>query len=234
MMIEVQRKAFSAHTLKQHLCVSLMCAEDYKSRLEPDGGPVSHTVGGFCGKKTRHFFSQLGNLPLHYLEIGTLHGAAALSLLYGSRGVHATMVDDWSFPEANPDPETLKRNIMRYTPTDSSATLVEGDCWEVSLEGMGPFDVLYYDADHSREATARAFTHFLPVMSEQFLIIIDDFNWGEVDFGVTMGCFEARQQGVELYCERSVGLGKENDAEGFWNGMWAGVFRKGTLDDGTG
>jgi predicted O-methyltransferase YrrM len=200
----------AVETLVVHLQESIEQAERLGSNLARDGGPVSHHVGGFCGLKCRHLWNNLGRQDgLRLLEIGTLHGASLLSACYGNR-IEAVAVDDWAWPGC--DSEALARNIKQFS-GESTVTLHTGDCWTVPLGSLGgPFDVLYYDAAHDARSTERAFSHFLPVMKDPFLMVVDDASWDCVREGIREG--KAR---LFVHYERTLHGDKPGDEVGWWN-----------------
>lgn len=206
-----------------HLDASIAAAERLESKLAANGDPLME-VGGFCGLKTRHLFSNLGSLPgIRYLEIGVLHGATLLSAAYGNEGEFVGVDSFCQDFGGGADPAATRANVARWG--NGRVTLIEADCWEADLRG--PFDVLYYDGGHSREETARAFQHFLPVMAPAFLVLVDDASWACVDDGIQEGLAAWREsEQIKLRADRYLGVGVESDAAGYWNGLFCGVCRK--------
>ena len=216
----------------KHIDDSIYRAERKRSKLQPCGAPVS-SVKGLCGLWGRHLWNNIGSAPgVNYLEIGTFHGAMVCSMAYGNK-INATVIDNWAFTEfGEQSPEEVKANIRLFS-GESKITLIEEDCWAADLSGVNSkYNVLYYDADHSQEATARAISHFLPVMDDPFVILVDDYNpaladgsnhWSKVEAGVREGLELA---GLKSNYERELLSSHEADLLGWWNGVFIGIMSR--------
>lgn len=199
-----------------HLDASIERADRYESKLGAGCDPLME-VGGFCGLKTRHLLNNLGAIPgVRYLEVGVLHGATLLSAAYQNEGEYVGIDSFCQDFGGGTDPAATRANIAKWG--GGRVTLIEEDCWEANPAPF--FDVFLYDGGHSREETARAFSHFLPVMADNFLMLVDDASWPEVIAGIWEGV-EAIG-GINMV--QILGACTENDAAGYWNGLWAGVF----------
>lgn len=206
--------------LVHHLDVSLSSAECYESKLSADGHPLME-IGGFCGLRTRHLFNNLGAIPnVRYLEVGVLHGATLLASAYENDGEYIG-IDSFCQDFGGTDPAATRANIAKWG--GGRTYLQERDCWTWPMEAWPPFDVFFYDGGHSVDETARAFTHFIPAMAEHYLMIVDDASWPDVNAGIKQGLATAP---AKLCHHRTVGVGTENDADGYWNGLWLGVFNR--------
>jgi predicted O-methyltransferase YrrM len=53
------------------------------------------------------------------------------------------------------------------------------DLLKEALEGIGPVEYAFVDADHTEEATVRQFELMLPHLAEEALVVFDDINWTE-------------------------------------------------------
>ncbi len=62
-------------------------------------------------------------------------------------------------------------------------------------------------------------------MAESFLVIVDDFSWPDVEAGVKDGFQSVVSSYTFKRAEwKSCGRGVEGDGQGYWNGLWLGVF----------
>lgn len=175
--------------------------------------PKVMTVGGFCGLKTRQFIHQLCGAPIRsYLEVGVLHGATLGAAIAGNPHLRAVGIDNFSQPDFHADPDTTRANLARL----GSATLLVGDAFEMKAEALEPVDVFFYDGDHGREATERGLRHFRAAFASPCVVLVDDFNWEQVQGGV----YAAGLRPEREYC---LGSGRESDAAGWWNGLYVAV-----------
>ena len=193
-------------------------AENFISRLHPDGSPVIE-VGGFIGLQGRHLFNNLGSGSLlRYLEVGVLHGASACCVGYNNPNTTVVGIDNFS--QFDGCFEVASANMLKYC---RDHRLVVADCWGELPDLGDKFDIFSYDGDHSKEATARAIGHFLPLLADPFIMVIDDYSWDAVRSGHVAGIYESgvvERWGKELF-------NFESDAAGWWNGMLVGVYSHG-------
>lgn len=58
---------------------------------------------------------------------------------------------------------------------------MNSDCFNVDLGLLGgPFNVYFYDGNHTYESQYKALQYFTDVLAEEFVFIIDDWNWEDV------------------------------------------------------
>jgi hypothetical protein len=208
---------------KRHIEHSFDQAERESSKLEPDVLGIS----GFCGVFTRHFYNNLCAYPgCRYLEIGSWKGASVCAAAYRN-DIEAVCIDNWSrFAEQGHPKPDFDRNVSRYC-DGSKVRLVESDCFNVDMNGIGPFDVFLYDGDHSEQSHCRAIKHFYPCLSNLAVMIIDDWNWKRVRNGTLKALNELP---VIIRMQKQVVMSSEDISElpyrmprfGWWNGL--GIF----------
>jgi predicted O-methyltransferase YrrM len=165
--------------------------------------------------KTRALIQRICREPVRsYLEVGVLHGATLCSAIAGNPGLRAVGIDDFSQFDGKAS-DTL-RNLGRF----GRADLLIGDAFDFRPDRLGKFDLFFYDGDHSAAATAQAVQHFRAALEEPALLLVDDYDWPEVQEGVRAGLEEA-----ELPLQWSWHLPAEqpSDALGWWNGLFVAV-----------
>ena len=77
------------------------------------------------------------------------------------------------------------------------------------------FNVFFFDGDHTLEAHILSLVYFYEVLDNEFVFIVDDWNWQFVR--------EGTYKSIEL-CNLTIKYKKEiltddNDKNYFWNGM---------------
>jgi hypothetical protein len=149
-------------------------------------------IHGFATPTMRRMFSNLCNLDgLRYLEVGVYCGATFISAYHGNP-IHAVGIDNFSqtwTPGRDIKAEFAQNNIDFLNPETKSVRFFCDDCFNPALLpqiGTG-VDIFYFDGDHSKSAQANALPHFLQILSDIFLFIVDDFNWPDVKWGTEAG-----------------------------------------------
>jgi len=198
-------------------------------------------IPGLTSHKVKHFINNLVAMPdTRYLEIGTYQGAVFTSALEGNK-INAIAIDDfsseeispmrdildWEAEEGNPV-EILKKNISLVSdPVDRETSAEEEkivsvlnkNAFAVTKEDI-PFkiSVFFYDGDHSYEAQKKAIKHYLPMMDETFILIVDDWNWKQVQVGTKEAIIEEK---LKVLYDHTI-LTSGEDPDDYWNGL--GIF----------
>lgn len=180
--------------------------------------PEVFAIGGFCGAQSRALVNRLcRDVANTYLEVGVLHGAMLCSALAGNE-VWASGVDDFS--QFDGDAETVLANCARFA-GERGVDFRNADMLSVDPLSFGlPVELFFYDADHSAEATAAAIRHYLPALSQPFLLLVDDYEWEAVRLGVTAALWTNQ---LTVLREWTLRPRHENDGDTFWNGMYLAV-----------
>lgn len=154
-----------------------------KNDLDPDAGIYS--IDGMSGKKYRYFINTLiGAVPnARYLEVGSWMGSTLCSAVHGNQ-VAAVAIDDWS--EFFGPKEEFLANVRRFTTPGAEVTFIEGDFRGVDYTKLpGPFNVYLFDGPHEAIDQFQGLSLALPCLAEQFVFIVDDWNWQRVRDGTT-------------------------------------------------
>lgn len=180
-------------------------AEQLKSKIPAE---YIGKLTGLSSPKIWHLLNNLAAQADSYLEIGTHMGSTLMAAMYGN-SVSATAVDNFCMK-----PKT--RGHFFHNVKDMKFNFIERDCWEIKPETVGPFDLYFYDGEHSYESQYKAISHFIPAMKKEFIYIVDDWN----NECVRAGTFDAIQannlEAIEME-DRQNKLMK--DAAGWWCGI---------------
>lgn len=163
---------YSPHPLVAHVENSLENAFRNKSKVTAD----VLALEGMSGRMTRHFYNNICSLPdARYLEVGTWKGSTLCSAMCGNQ-MRAVAIDNWS--EFNGPRDEFMANFNRFK-GDNDVTVIEKNCFEVDPTTMGPgsFNIYMYDGQHEEESHFQALNHFTSVLTDDFIYIIDDWNW---------------------------------------------------------
>jgi hypothetical protein len=173
----------TTHALINFVEDALVSAKAGESKLDSK----TLAIRGYSPTHMRHFFNSLMSNGLNYIEAGSWCGATICAAACGNR-IDATAIEDFSqFAEYGTDPNELRKNIEMTKPKCKSLKLVEASFWDCSPEDFGITDCFFYDGGHSRFEQGNALKHFLSCMNKDFVYIVDDTNWPEVQLGNTDG-----------------------------------------------
>jgi hypothetical protein len=204
----------SAATLVHHADASILRADQHRSKLDR----AAFQARGFTSAKVRHLLNNLGSLEgLHYLEVGVHRGATFVAANYRNQLESATAVDNWSEFAEDGDVKGQFLHHCSTLLTPGSYRFLEQDCFTiVPAQLPAPINFYLFDGEHTREAQRRALTHFLPMLDDVFLFVVDDYTWEEARTGTQDAIAEL---GLEVLYAREL-------VEGWWNGLYVSVLRK--------
>lgn len=198
---------------------SIELAEQGKSKLTND----ILEMEGMSGYKNRHFLNNILNREgARYLEIGTWKGSTHISALYQNNPEFSIAIDDFS--QFDGPKQDFESNCQKFL--GKSPNFVNGDCFLINpLDyGISNINVYFYDGEHSPNNQRRALEDFYPYMANEFIYIVDDWNWGTVQHGGNEGI---RNTGVEVVYKQEIFTDNHaGDRNGWWNGWYIGVLKK--------
>lgn len=154
--------------------------------------PIYSDLRGFSTVTLRSLVSALCNLQFEvrdttYCEIGLYAGGTFCGSLSQHRPwLRAIGIENRSQQFEGEDmwPE-LNRNVDARRENAKEVRLFDEDAFTMDvLQLPGPIDILFYDGEHSYEATAEVLRRFLPALSSSFIYMIDDCNWEPVHAGM--------------------------------------------------
>ena len=170
---------------------SYINAELFQSNLDLD---IIEWEKGWACPKTRHLLNNLCSYEdTVYFEAGLAAGSSYISALYKNYHVNSYACD--LFLETKCGPNGMHKfldNVSKFRdhlPPKENQVLFPGDCWKMPNKDIFTKkpNVYYYDAGHSKEDHAKAITHFLPILDDYFIMIIDDWNDDRVMAGTHRG-----------------------------------------------
>lgn len=226
-------KCFDEKTMStvDHIVKSIQNASNNISSISPYEGKGQQILGfeGYTGTKTRHFYNNIcsSKLGVRYLEVGTWYGSSSISAVYQNQIDDALFVDNWSQFGGNSD--VFKDNLEKYVTKTSKYDFIEGDCWKIDTESLKSkkFNVYLYDGEHFYSDQYKALSHFLPALDDQFIFMIDDWNWPQVRDG-TMDAIRDLKLNVQFRHEIFLGpddlegMPNHKGKDSWWNGV--GIF----------
>jgi hypothetical protein len=207
-------------------------ADNYESALPQE----ILEIEGMSGKKTRHFYNNLIKYlqPKLYLEIGVWKGSSFISAMYNNTAkTKAIAIDNWSQFQG-PQDEFIA-NVDKYLATTKDETfniqLRNGDCFNPeTITNIENVDCYLYDGGHTYEDHSNALIKIIHVLSDEFVFIVDDWNWDDVRNGTFDGIKQCGLETVYYNHRRHtfdnshtpVDLAKNV----YWNGVGVFILRK--------
>lgn len=194
-----------------------------------EGGEILN-YKGMTGKKTRHLYNNLMELPnAKYLEIGTWYGSSSISAVY-KNNLDALFIDNWS--QFNGDKKIFQDAISKYLTNESNCQLLESDCWKVKTEKIKKdFNIYLYDAGHEEEDHYKAVTYYYNNLQDNFIFIVDDWCWSDVRDGTWRGIKDMNLKvrfchEVFVSEEEKVNFPNHPGRDTWWNGVAIFVLEK--------
>lgn len=202
----------------QHIEDSILNATNGKSKLTSD----ILAIDGMSSSSNRHLLNNLVDIPdINYLEIGVWKGSTFISALYQNNVSSAYAIDDWSqFMEYD-----LKGCFLNNCNNfNINYKLIEDNCFAVDLSNIkSKIDVFFYDGNHDRKLTRNAIVYYYNVLADEFMYIIDDYDWDDVNYGVDDAIVK---MGLDVIYKKHLHSNGMNDTETWWNGIGIFIFRK--------
>lgn len=220
---------FSNETISKvcHIVSSINDANNYKSKIDKltqDGYDIL-VYEGMTGTQTRHFYNNICSLPeTRYLEIGTWNGSSSISAMYKNK-VKGVFIDNWCLFDG--DSKIFSNAMEKYVNKDSSYTLLENDCWKVDTKKLGKFNVYLYDGEHYEEDHFKALSYYIGNMDDEFIYLVDDYNWCSVRDGTMRAIRELNLKIIfrhEIFMSPDdvKGMPNHEGKKKWWNGI--GIF----------
>src|SRR5271166_2249635 len=140
------------------------------------------TIAGMSGRRYRIFVNALiRSLPdARYLEVGSWAGSTLCSAINGN-DVTALAIDNWS--EFGGPKDKFLANLDRFRTDGARVKFVESDFRDVDFSAIGAFNVYLFDGPHERRDQYDGIMLPQPALDDEFVLIIDDWNWERVRAG---------------------------------------------------
>lgn len=158
---------------------SIEAAERGESRLTKE----VLELDGMSSNKTRHFFNNIITPASRYLEIGTWKGSTLISALYFNNPEFHIAIDNFS--EFTGPRLDFHKNCRRLLDYWNRANFLDAGCFDIDPKdfGISNINTYFYDGKHDYEDQYKAITHYYDVLAKEFILIVDDYNWPQVQAG---------------------------------------------------
>jgi hypothetical protein len=172
-------------------------------------------IEGMSSPKIRHFLNNLVAKGDRYLEIGTWKGSTLISALYQNKPDFHCAIDDWSIFEGGK--EAFLKNTKKFL--KGGVNFLEGDCFTINqkAQGLNDINIYFYDGGHKEEEQYKAISQYLKALAQDFILIVDDYNWPEVRKGTQDAIFDLNIRINHQWFLPSRGNG---DVLNWWNGLY--------------
>lgn len=175
----------------------------------------------------RHLMNNLGSICERFIEVGSHRGGSFVSATYGNTNIkYATAIDDYSenFHDGDAKADFIE-NSKKYTYPETIVKQISKDCFKVDLKKDldGPYDFYLFDGNHSFESQEKAITYFAKAMTNEFILVVDDYSWDAVKKGTQSGIKIAE---LEIIFEEELWDGIEGNNEGWWNGTYVALLKQ--------
>lgn len=206
------------NTLTEHTIKSVERAQASESNI----AKAALGLEGMTGLMTRHFYNNLCSLEgARYLEIGTWMGSSVCSAISNNK-TRTICIDNFSeFNESRNVRESLLENIDNFK-GDNEITFIESSCWDVDPSGLGKFNIYMYDGCHDEVAHFKALSHFMECLDDEFIYIVDDWNWPSVREATFKSL---AKNGMETLFKKEITYDDIN-RQTWWNGIGIFVLKK--------
>ena len=221
-------RAQDIEVLCKHVHNSIEAAK--KVTPEDYGGPH---VTGMTGTKTKVMLNNIlaGLEDVRYLEIGCHRGSTFIGAMYNNNHVKACAVDNSS--QFGQHKQAFLKNCEDFLDNKTTINYYDVDCFSLKPDDFpSKFNVYFYDAEHTVEAQRKALTHYVDMMDDVFIYIVDDYGnlRSPAALGTSQGLVDS---GLEVVYERFISkndiipdLAGDLGEHGFWGGHYVAVLKK--------
>lgn len=205
-------------------------AKNHQSKMDH----VAWSVPALSSLKIRHLMNNLGAISTRYFEAGVHRGGLFSSTIRNNNLLSAVSNDNFASDEVEGNDRiqpVFLQNVQRCLPEQTEFLNIWSDTFEVEPESVGvfgPIDLYLFDGDHSYESQRKAMTHFLPAMADEFIVCVDDWQYGDVKNGTMDGIAES---GCEILFQETLLNGHpysedEHRNMEWWRGFYVALLKK--------
>lgn len=135
---------------------------------------------GMSGKVYRKFINNLvGSFSnARYLETGSLKGSTVCAAMFNN-ACSVTCIDNWHWDWK----QEFIRNTNQFRSDQIDFQLIESDFRIVNYHNIGKHNIYLFDGPHSAKEQYDGVKLALPALEDNFILIVDDWNWKEVRDG---------------------------------------------------
>ena len=196
-----------------------------KRESKLNGIKESLEVPALTSLNIRHLLNNLGEIGSKYLEVGVHRGGTFCSTVFHNMLISAIAVDCWESDVTNEvkAEQDFIANANTFTEAGTKLKVIKSDAFDVDLNNIPRFIDLYlYDGGHSENDQKKALTYYFPVFDDEFIFLVDDYDWAEVQKGTQDGIKEC---GLKILFQTYF-KGNDHDNEGWWNGFYISLLKK--------
>jgi len=177
-------------------------------------------IDGMSSRFNRHLLNNLGAEfdRFNYLEIGVHKGSTYVSSLYKNNVINSWAIDDWSQFQ-----DQTKYFIDNCNKFNIPVNFISSNCFTVDTKEIRDINFYFYDGNHWTDETKKGLTYFYDSFVDEFLYVVDDFEWLDVQLGVKIGIKECN---LKIKYENHLESDVMNNEEGWWNGLGIYVLQK--------
>lgn len=184
--------------------------------------PSQFNLEGMSGDKNKIFLNELIKSGDRYLEIGVWKGSTFISALYDNNPEYKVAIDNFSQFEGEKQKffsNCKENNINDYV-------FINSDCFNLVQDEkryISNMNVYFYDGDHREIDQELALTYYIDHLSDEFIFIVDDWNYGPAQTGTRNGI---EKTGIKVHKEWEFHTTTNGDKDGWWNGIYVAVCGK--------
>jgi hypothetical protein len=181
------------------------------------------SIEGFSGKSFKHFLNNLlfeAN-GMSYLEIGVWKGSTTIAALYkNTEKLKYHLIDNFS--EFGGPKNEFENNFQMYLNRESN--VIDNDCFKVDKQKykIKNIDIYFYDGPHEEHEHFNALKYYHECMNDNFIYIVDDWNWQKVKSGTYRAINELKLK-TNKFIEYHTAF---PNSETWWNGCGIFVLEK--------
>lgn len=184
---------------------------------------------GMSGRKYRRLINNLVGLAprARYLEVGSWAGSTACSAMFAN-SCACTCIDNWSQFGGPKDAFETHTNAAR---SDAVAfTAIEQDFRQQDFAAIGKYNIYLFDGPHEFQDQLDGVTMAQPALDDEYVQIVDDWNWPQVREGTVAALTSLRLRivyGIEVRTTQDGSHPQIAGAESDWhNGYFIAVLAR--------
>lgn len=141
-------------------------------------------IDGMSGRKYRYFINNLVEKIQYprYLEVGSWAGSTLCSAIY-KNSLIATAIDNWS--QFGGPIDSFFRNVSAACSAETRLSILSQDFRRVNFQALGRFNIYLFDGPHDFADQYDGLALALNCLDNEFVFIVDDWNWEPVRLGTT-------------------------------------------------
>ena len=151
-----------------------------------------------------------------------------------NNNVTVVCVDDWSEWHGCSSKDSTKvdffANFNKFK-GNNDARFIEADCFSIDVSTLPKFNVYLFDGPHESQDHFKALTHFIDCLDDEFIFIVDDWNWDCVRIGTmnairTLGLNVLYKTEVRTTWDGSHARWGSPEQKNWHNGIFVAVLQK--------